>query len=102
MAKRLRTPTHVVLDIEGTVAPIQFVAETLFPYARKHVGAFLEASFEAPDVQVALAKLMEDAEVRGAGRGSLQRHHAGPVPPQSLPTQKRLCVSAMSMPQQYG
>jgi 2,3-diketo-5-methylthio-1-phosphopentane phosphatase len=30
-----------LLDIEGTVAPVSFVTETLFPYARKHFAEFL-------------------------------------------------------------
>lgn len=38
-AKRAKTgskpPTCIVLDIEGTVAPITFVADVMFPYARQ-------------------------------------------------------------------
>ena len=56
-----------MLDIEGTVAPIEFVAERLFPYARKHVAAFLQSNFEVPEVQLALTKLMQDSEVRCMG-----------------------------------
>ena len=64
MAQPEKIPKHVVLDIEGTVAPIQFVAERLFPYAREHARAFLEAHFEQPGVQTALTKLLEDSKVR--------------------------------------
>jgi enolase-phosphatase E1 len=32
----------VLLDIEGTTCPVSFVAETLFPYARKGLGPYLE------------------------------------------------------------
>jgi len=31
-----------LLDVEGTVAPISFVYEQLFPYARTHFGEFLQ------------------------------------------------------------
>ena len=31
-----------LLDVEGTVAPVSFVYEQLFPYAREHFAAFLE------------------------------------------------------------
>jgi enolase-phosphatase E1 len=31
----------VLLDIEGTTSSIAFVAETLFPYARKHLAAYV-------------------------------------------------------------
>jgi enolase-phosphatase E1 len=33
----------VLLDIEGTTSSIAFVAEVLFPYARKHLAAFVAA-----------------------------------------------------------
>ena len=48
-AKRQRTsprPVAIILDIEGTVAPISFVSEVLFPYARKHVRGFLEMHYD--------------------------------------------------------
>lgn len=39
---------HAILtDIEGTTSSIAFVAETLFPYARKHLRAYLAAHPEA-------------------------------------------------------
>jgi enolase-phosphatase E1 len=34
-------PKLYLLDVEGTVAPVSFVSETLFPYARKHFEEFL-------------------------------------------------------------
>ncbi|XDD45990.1 acireductone synthase [Leptospira sp. WS39.C2] len=33
---------HNLLDIEGTTAPIAFVHEILFPYAKKHIHQFLQ------------------------------------------------------------
>jgi 2,3-diketo-5-methylthio-1-phosphopentane phosphatase len=35
------SPKLYLLDVEGTVAPVSFVTETLFPYARKHFEEFL-------------------------------------------------------------
>ena len=32
---------HNLLDIEGTTAPIAFVHQVLFPYAKKHITRFL-------------------------------------------------------------
>jgi len=40
-----RTPKCVVLDIEGTVAPVSFVADVLFPYAREHTRPYLWDTF---------------------------------------------------------
>jgi enolase-phosphatase E1 len=37
-----REPRVVLLDIEGTTTPAEFVYQTLFPYARNHLREFLE------------------------------------------------------------
>ena len=34
-------PRAILLDIEGTTTPVEFVYEILFPFARRHVGDFL-------------------------------------------------------------
>lgn len=39
-------PKAILLDIEGTTSSISFVADALFPYARKHLAAFVEANPE--------------------------------------------------------
>jgi len=39
----------VLLDIEGTTTPIAFVHEHLFPYARRHLGAWLSGHAQSPD-----------------------------------------------------
>lgn len=39
-------PKAILLDIEGTTSSISFVADELFPYARKHLAAFVEANPE--------------------------------------------------------
>ncbi|MBB4098206.1 acireductone synthase [Sphingomonas kyeonggiensis] len=39
-------PKSILLDIEGTTSSISFVADELFPYARKHLAAFVEANPE--------------------------------------------------------
>jgi enolase-phosphatase E1 len=44
----------ILLDIEGTTTPIEFVHKTLFAYARERVRGFLDASVEDPAVQAAL------------------------------------------------
>lgn len=35
----------ILLDIEGTTTPIDFVHKTLFPFARRAIGAFVAAHF---------------------------------------------------------
>jgi len=50
--------SHVLLDIEGTTCPVSFVGETLFPYARDHLAAFLEQNRHTADVKT----LVEEVE----------------------------------------
>jgi enolase-phosphatase E1 len=47
----------VLLDIEGTVAPIRFVHEVLFPYARRHLAEFLKTHRDEPAMAEALCQL---------------------------------------------
>ncbi len=52
----------VVLDIEGTTTPLTFVHDTLFPYARQRVAAYLRENWEKEEVQSAVAALRQQAE----------------------------------------
>lgn len=36
----------ILLDIEGTTTPIDFVHQTLFPFAKEKIGEYLELNFE--------------------------------------------------------
>ena len=53
----------VLLDIEGTVTPISFVHEVLFPFARNHVRDFLAQQSSAPEVQADVAELVREHAV---------------------------------------
>lgn len=41
----------VLLDIEGTITPISFVKDVLFPYARENVAAYLDKHWSEADIQ---------------------------------------------------
>ena len=47
----------LLLDIEGTTTPVDFVYKTLFPYASRKVEAFLLEHFHDRETQVMLAEL---------------------------------------------
>lgn len=47
----------ILLDIEGTTTPLDFVHQTLFGYARENMGAFLERNSRDPEVGPYLAGL---------------------------------------------
>ncbi|CAG9461068.1 unnamed protein product [Pedinophyceae sp. YPF-701] len=49
-------PKCVVLDIEGTIAPLTFVSDVLFPYARANLRRHLEETFD-------MAETKEDIEL---------------------------------------
>src|SRR5262245_51344193 len=50
----------VLLDIEGTVTPIAFVHDTLFPFARHHVTEFLAAHSADAAVQTDIRALAQE------------------------------------------
>jgi len=53
-------PRLYLLDVEGTVAPVSFVTETLFPYARSHLARFLHVHANDTAVQDDLRLLAEE------------------------------------------
>lgn len=52
-----------LLDVEGTTSPVSLVSEQLFPYARRHMEAFLRAHERKVVVQADLAMLYEENQV---------------------------------------
>jgi len=62
-------PGFVLLDIEGTTTPVDFVYRVLFPYSRTRVLAFLERHGSQPDVAADVAGLRAEHERdRATGR----------------------------------
>ncbi len=51
---------NILLDIEGTTTPIDFVYQVLFPFARRRTGDYLKTHWSADDVQHDLARLREE------------------------------------------
>lgn len=49
----------ILLDIEGTVSPLAFVHEVMFPYARQHAGGYLATHWGT----AVIAQLARDAGV---------------------------------------
>ena len=41
----------VLLDIEGTIAPLSFVKEVMFPYSKRKLREFLEENWNKPEIQ---------------------------------------------------
>lgn len=59
----------VVTDIEGTTSSIAFVKEVLFPFARKHLPAYVAA--HAAEVEVEVRRCLDEARAAaGAGERS--------------------------------
>lgn len=58
-------PRAILTDIEGTTSSIGFVKDVLFPYARKHLPAFIRAHAAEPDVRQCLDETARDAGVPG-------------------------------------
>lgn len=56
----MSAPGLVLLDVEGTTTPVDFVYRVLFPDARARVLDFLEAHAEDPEVALDVAGLREE------------------------------------------
>lgn len=54
-------PRVVLLDIEGTIAPIAFVHDVLFPFARRRLRHFLQQNWDEPGVRSARRQIAIDA-----------------------------------------
>ena len=52
-------PLSVLLDIEGTTTPIDFVYNILFPYVREHVKPYLEEHLASTEVQADIRDLLQ-------------------------------------------
>ena len=50
----------VLLDIEGTTTPLDFVHDVLFSYARAHVRGFLNDNYDSEEVRADIARLREE------------------------------------------
>ena len=57
----------ILLDIEGTTTPIEFVYEVLFPFAHRHVKEFIRQHRESADVCADIAALRAEylADIEG-------------------------------------
>jgi enolase-phosphatase E1 len=64
----------VLLDIEGTITPISFVYDVLFPYARRELAAFLAQRWDEPEVRSARARIATDAGGADFSRESIVPH----------------------------
>src|SRR4029434_6236295 len=49
----------ILLDIEGTTTPIDFVLKTLFPFSKERVGKFVEMHFGS--LQLEITQLVEES-----------------------------------------
>ncbi len=50
----------VLLDIEGTTTPVEFVYQVLFPYAREHLVDFLRENQQEPGVRADIEALRKE------------------------------------------
>jgi enolase-phosphatase E1 len=58
----------ILLDIEGTTTPLDFVYKVLFPFALSHARQFLRQNISSSDVCAHIARLREEHAAE-AGEG---------------------------------
>ncbi|MES2662135.1 MAG: acireductone synthase [Pseudomonadota bacterium] len=54
---------YILTDIEGTTSSINFVYETLFPYARKHLKSFVINNADEPEVRSIIAQACNEGKI---------------------------------------
>jgi enolase-phosphatase E1 len=67
-------PKVVLLDIEGTTTPIDFVTQVLFPFARERMGSLLAVQWSDPAIREDVAQLRGEASGVLDDPGSVARH----------------------------
>jgi enolase-phosphatase E1 len=77
-------PKLYLLDVEGTVAPVSFVTETLFPYARRHFEEFLRDAVTEAESLSASADLEGSALLDLAMLGFENKAETDPDAPRIL------------------
>ncbi len=68
----------ILLDIEGTTTPVEFVYRVLFPYARRYVREFVQQNYHSEDLQADISAL------RVEHRSDAERNHGPPAWRQDL------------------
>lgn len=66
VAKKGRGHKHVLLDIEGTISPISFVKEVLFPYSIANVRNYLQNNWDNAKTQSIVRDMAEVAQLESA------------------------------------
>lgn len=78
----------ILLDIEGTTTPVDFVSKTLFPYASRRLEPFLREHFDEPETQ----SLLQDLRAQH----QLDRRQASQPPPWTKDSQQSRLESAVA------
>jgi enolase-phosphatase E1 len=71
--------SHLLLDIEGTTCPVQFVAETLFPFAAARLMSFVQQHGRDADV-IRLLNDVQEAWLRDADPEAVALLQRDPAP----------------------
>ena len=74
---QMSLPKAVLLDIEGTTTPIDFVYRKLFPYARDHLNEFLEKHISDMEVSECLKEIAGNI-FSDTGKNDLKRQRIDP------------------------
>lgn len=59
---RLKLPSCIILDIEGTTTSLRFIKDTLFPYIKANLSRYLRDRWHSDEVVATLARLIRQEE----------------------------------------
>jgi len=63
---RVKLPSCIVLDIEGTTTSLRFIKDVLFPYIKRNLSKYLKERWHSDEVIATLARLIrqEDRDIK--------------------------------------
>lgn len=70
----MKSVRAILLDIEGTIAPIAYVYDVLFPYARREIPRFIPSHWDDPDLRAGRTQAERDAGVAAFTPDELVAH----------------------------
>jgi enolase-phosphatase E1 len=70
----------VVLDVEGTTTPVDFVYGTLFPYAKQHLPQYLRDNSQSVEVRSLLELLVKERLTEPSGEAPPYSDDTDPTP----------------------
>ncbi|XP_015788967.1 enolase-phosphatase E1-like [Tetranychus urticae] len=73
MSIKVKRPSAIILDIEGTTTSVEFVSRVLFPYIRTHLKKYLNECWGQRPLMITIDRLREQIKIEQDGGSRVPR-----------------------------